>query len=100
MTPFFQLKPYVSFRTDAAIEKKDYAYSEALRKHERLASNPDTSSKALSDSKAKLDHLHWPPPPLTSKLLFDVHYRNDVIRNFRGGKYSGSSSVLQDKKNK
>lgn len=78
----FNLKPYVSFRTDAIIEKRRQTYQDAIR---------DEGSEELADRKVDEDE-RWPPPKLTPETLFDLCYGPKVREMFSKGLYNVSDS--------
>ncbi|KAI1707174.1 mitochondrial ribosomal protein l27 domain-containing protein [Ditylenchus destructor] len=66
----FDLKPYVSYRTDAEIEKKRETYEKEVRKY--------GSEEAADRRIKKSDIFHWPPPKADAKSLFDATYAEKV----------------------
>ncbi|KAE9555752.1 hypothetical protein FO519_000966 [Halicephalobus sp. NKZ332] len=64
----FELKPYVSFRTDVEIEKRRTAYEKKVL---------EKGSEEAADLATSEDE-RWPPPPMTSKTLFDLYYAEAV----------------------
>uniref|UniRef100_A0A914W6L8 Mitochondrial ribosomal protein L41 n=1 Tax=Plectus sambesii TaxID=2011161 RepID=A0A914W6L8_9BILA len=73
----FRLKPYVSYKTDAEIEKRQKAYEAAVRKY---------GSPEKADAQVKEDE-RWPPPALSARALFDIFYADKVRQYFASGTY-------------
>ncbi|KAH7706323.1 Protein MRPL-41 [Aphelenchoides avenae] len=69
----FKLGPYVSYKTDVAIEKRLKAWDAAVKKH---------GSEEAADLKTREDD-RWPPPAMTAKTLFDYVYAPKVRKAFR-----------------
>lgn len=88
MNTLLSLRPYVSHRVDPIIEKRELAY-------EKLVSDMDGESdccvqvlKHGSEEKADAvatEEEKWPPPRMTAKTLFDLHYADSVKTAFRVG---------------
>ncbi|CAD5217926.1 unnamed protein product [Bursaphelenchus xylophilus] len=64
----FDLKPYVSYRTDDEIEKREKAFRKLVK---------EKGSEELADLYTD-EERRWPPPKTTSKLLFDIFYADKV----------------------
>lgn len=73
----FQLRPYVSYRTDFEIEKKRKKYEKLVGKY-----GGEENAETVSFEGEK-----WPPPRITSRLLFDTHYATSVRQMYKDGEY-------------
>ena len=81
----FELKPYVSFRTDVEIEKR-YVPTDVDRSiyymniSRRAAYEKKVLEKGSEEAAdlATAEDERWPPPPMTSKTLFDLYYADEV----------------------
>ncbi|KAI6229899.1 39S ribosomal protein L41, mitochondrial [Aphelenchoides fujianensis] len=69
----FDLKPYVSYRTDVDIEKRRQSYAKAVRKH---------GSEEAADAHTE-EWTRWPPPAASARTLFDLHYRPRIREEFK-----------------
>uniref|UniRef100_A0AC34R6Y3 Mitochondrial ribosomal protein L41 n=1 Tax=Panagrolaimus sp. JU765 TaxID=591449 RepID=A0AC34R6Y3_9BILA len=69
----FDLKPYVSFRTDIEIEKRRTAYEKKVR---------EKGSEEAADM-ATAEDERWPPPSMTAKTLFDLYYADEVKASWK-----------------
>jgi len=68
----FELGPYVSFRTDVEIEKRQ-------RKYEELVAKKGSQEEA---DKAASPDQRWPPPRLDAKTLFDLYYAEKIRETY------------------
>lgn len=75
----------MSYKTDVEIEKRQKAYEAAVRKY---------GSPEKADAHVKEDE-RWPPPPLTSRALFDIFYADKVRKYFAEGRYSSPSDAKE-----
>uniref|UniRef100_A0A0N5ADD4 39S ribosomal protein L41, mitochondrial n=1 Tax=Syphacia muris TaxID=451379 RepID=A0A0N5ADD4_9BILA len=84
----FNLKPYVSYRTDAEIKMRLEEYEKKVRTE---------GSEELADRKVNQD-LRWPPPKMNSKTLFDLFYAPKVREMFNEGKYKAVCANVKNVK--
>ena len=82
----FKLKPYVSYRTDVEIEKREKAYEAKVR---------EKGSETLADLYTS-EEQRWPPPRMTAETLFELVYGEQVRQAFKAGAY-GHVSTIEDK---
>ncbi|CAD5212771.1 unnamed protein product [Bursaphelenchus okinawaensis] len=68
----FELKPYVSYKVDNEIEKREKAYHKLIK---------EKGSIEMADLYSDEDQ-RWPPPKTTPKLLFDIHYAEKIRAEF------------------
>uniref|UniRef100_A0A0K0G0N5 39S ribosomal protein L41, mitochondrial (inferred by orthology to a C. elegans protein) n=1 Tax=Strongyloides venezuelensis TaxID=75913 RepID=A0A0K0G0N5_STRVS len=77
----FELKPYVSYKTDAVIEENRKKFLNKVK---------ELGSQELADLNTPEDE-RWPPPAMKSKTLFDLYYADEVKKNYLEGKYDNKS---------
>uniref|UniRef100_A0A7E4W869 39S ribosomal protein L41, mitochondrial n=1 Tax=Panagrellus redivivus TaxID=6233 RepID=A0A7E4W869_PANRE len=77
----FDLKPYVSYRTDAEIERRRTIYQKKVA---------EKGSEAAADL-ATTEDERWPPPAMTPKTLFDLYYADDVRQAFKKRQAGGNN---------
>ncbi|KAL3076272.1 hypothetical protein niasHS_013543 [Heterodera schachtii] len=73
----FELKPYVSYKTDAKIEERLRNFDKKLTKF------GGNEKAAIANSK---ETELWPPPPIDAKILFDFFYAEKIHQAFEKGK--------------
>uniref|UniRef100_A0A1I7YB11 39S ribosomal protein L41, mitochondrial n=1 Tax=Steinernema glaseri TaxID=37863 RepID=A0A1I7YB11_9BILA len=84
----FQLKPYVSYRTDVEIEKRRAAYEQKVM---------EKGSEELADLYVVEDE-RWPPPKMNAKTMFDLFYADNVRKSYADGKYGDTPTTEGNKK--
>ncbi|CAI4233013.1 unnamed protein product [Auanema sp. JU1783] len=81
----FKLLPYVSYKTDVEIEKRQLAYEAKVR---------EKGSEALADLYT-LEDERWPPPKMSARTLFELHYGDEIREAYKIGRY-GPVAVAEE----